>query len=425
MKKNGFKQVRLTNDLIPHFVKSDTAAIAITAGGGMGEPGAVVVYCRSGQETIAVSGNYVYGDVDMDLLGGTLGCFGENNPDWAEFYMGSGNSLLVNRTEFPVLAQRFTGKYDDEVGAIHRKEILKALSQGKTGWEGRKQVNREIASETLHIIEDGFYMIDGENHELALGRDWIREVELYPPDTVEELVDNDDGYLDNKKIEFPKCEYMVVNMDSFAANYRFALSDRALVMNFASAMHPGGGFLNGASAQEESLCRNSTLYASIGSPKAAKMYKYNKKNDDPFYSDYMLISPYVTVFREVSGKLTPNQFNTAVVTVPAVNLKRLPKDADRKRIPAIMEYRIEAMLCAALRRNYDTLILGAWGCGAFGHDAGDVAEYFKDALVNMEYFKYFRKIIFAVYDNGKEAYNYNSFVKVFGDRGEWHNTLAK
>ncbi|MCM1222966.1 MAG: hypothetical protein NC548_51795, partial [Lachnospiraceae bacterium] len=181
MKKNGFKQVRLTNDLIPHFVKSDTATIAITAGGGMGEAGAVVVYCRSGQETIAASGNYVYGDVDMDLLGGTLGCFGENNPDWAEFYMGCGNSLLVNRTEFPALAQRFTGKYDDEVGAIHRKEILKALSQGKTGWEGRKQVNREIASETLRVIEDGFYMIDGENHELALGRDWIREVELYPP----------------------------------------------------------------------------------------------------------------------------------------------------------------------------------------------------------------------------------------------------
>ena len=281
--------------------------------------------------------------------------------------------------------------------------------------------NRAIAEETLRIIKDGYYEIDGERIEFDLPDGFWEKVDLLDPDYVEDIVDNDDGYLDDPPYEYSECEYMVVNMDSFEANYKYALSDRALVMNFASALHPGGGFLNGACAQEESLCRNSTLFASIGSKKAREMYDYNKEDEDPFYSDYMLLSHYVAVFRNANGELI-DTFNTAVITVPAINLKRLPKDAEYHRIPAVMENRIEGMLCAAIRYDYDVMILGAWGCGAFGHDAKDVAEYFKDVIVNMEYYKYFKKIIFAVYDTSREQYNYRSFCEVLGERGVWNDS---
>lgn len=410
-----------SNHEVDYLDKQDVAAISITAGGGMGSPGQVVLYYRSRNKVVIAKGNHAYGNLNLNLLNKKLQCFYEENNGWKEFYMGAGNSLYVNASAYPELSEKFVGRYDDEIWMMHQEAIVKALS-GKQSHSGdKRQKNRAIAAETMRIINDGHYDVDGERIEFDFANAWLEEVELLEPGHVEDLVDNEDGYLDDPTHEYPECEYLVVNMDSFEANYRYALSDRALVMNFASAHYPGGGFLNGAAAQEESLCRNSTLFASIGSKKAKAMYDYNEEDNDPFYSDYMLLSPYVTVFRNAAGELVADKFNTAVITVPAINLKRLPKGAERTRIPAIMENRIEGMLCAALREDYNVLILGAWGCGAFGHDANDVAGYFKNIIVNKEYYKYFKKIVFAVLDTSKQRYNYRSFCKVFGDRGVWEN----
>lgn len=317
---------------------------------------------------------------------------------------------------------RRTGFTKQGTSHLEKQNVTMKTSSGKQSHGGdKRQKNRIIAAETMQIIKDGCYEAEGKHIKFDYVGSWLEEVKLLEPGHVKNLVDNEDGYLDEPSHEYPECEYLVVNMDSFEANYRYARSDRALVMNFASARHPGGGFLNGASAQEEALCRNSTLFASIGGKKAKAMYDYNEEDNDPFYSDYMLLSPNVTVFRNASGELLADKFDTAVITVPAVNLKKLPKDAGRQRISAVMKNRIEGMLCAALRGNYEVLILGAWGCGVFGHDAGDVAGYFKDIIVNKEYYKYFKRIVFAVYDTSNGQYNYRSFCEVYGEHGVWKN----
>ena len=72
------------------------------------------------------------------------------------------------------------------------------------------------------------------------------------------------------------------------------------------------------------------------------------------------------------------------------------------------------MYCAA-RFGYRTITLGAWGCGAFGHDAKDVAGYFKDLLIEENMWKLFDKIIFAVYGRGNSEYNYRMFKEILGD----------
>lgn len=414
----------LTDNDVVRLEKRNVAAVAVTVGGGMGTPGEVVVYYRRKDDILVARGNYVYGDIDMGLLKEKLGLFDKSGGDWKEFYMGCGNSLLVNSADYPELAKKFEGKCDEDIGDIHYAEIMNALSGTVSHSGNKRQRNRAIAAETMQIIKNGYYEMDGERIEFDFFQGQLEEVQLLEPDDIEELVDNDDGYLDDSSQEYSKCEYLVVNMDSFEANYRYALSDRALVMNFASALHPGGGFMNGASAQEESLCRNSTLFASIGSKKARAMYDYNKEDGAPFYSDYMLLSPYVTVFRNPAGELMRNKFNTAVITVPAINMKRLSGNVGRQRIPAVMENRIERMLCAAIREDYDTLILGAWGCGAFGHDAKDVAGYFKDVIINRKYYKFFKKIIFAVYDTSKGQYNYRSFCEIFGEQGVWNTEVS-
>ena len=91
------------------------------------------------------------------------------------------------------------------------------------------------------------------------------------------------------------CKIKIVNSDSFQAGRNY---DNPLVMNFANAHHPGGGFLLGANAQEEFLCRCSTLYASLTSETASEMYRYNNSRISKVESDYMLLSPDVVVLRD-------------------------------------------------------------------------------------------------------------------------------
>lgn len=96
------------------------------------------------------------------------------------------------------------------------------------------------------------------------------------------------------------CKVSVINADSFQAARQY---ENPLVMNFANAHNPGGGFKLGANAQEEALCRCSTLYASITSKEASKMYLYNNTHLSTVESDYMLYSPDVCVFRDEQYEL--------------------------------------------------------------------------------------------------------------------------
>ena len=80
-----------------------------------------------------------------------------------------------------------------------------------------------------------------------------------------------------------------------------------------------------------------------------------------------------------------------------------------------MKKRIRQYMYCAARFGYRTITLGAWGCGAFGHDAKDVAGYFKDLLIEENMWKLFDKIIFAVYGRGNSEYNYRMFKEILGD----------
>jgi uncharacterized protein (TIGR02452 family) len=68
-----------------------------------------------------------------------------------------------------------------------------------------------------------------------------------------------------------------------------------LVLNFASAKNPGGGFLNGARAQEESLARSSALYPCL---RKSGMYDHHRASGDCLYTDWMIVSPEVPVYRD-------------------------------------------------------------------------------------------------------------------------------
>ena len=257
-----------------------------------------------------------------------------------------------------------------------------------------------VANETLKIIKKGSYIY--EHSEVEFPDKNYRDVTVYSPERL-------------KAISLPSlhkdemCVFTVTNADSFAAakDYKYPL-----VMNFANANVPGGGFKLGATAQEEALCRNSTLYASIGSESAKEMYAYNNRHFNPLSSDYMLISPTVWVFRSPDTATLQKPYKTAVVTVAAPNKRGAAMFVSQDKTDTAMTNRIRYMLKAAAENNFKDLVLGAWGCGAFGNAPEKVAGYFKKVLVDEEMGKYFDTVCFAIY--GKtDGRNYTAFKKEF------------
>ena len=261
--------------------------------------------------------------------------------------------------------------------------------------------NITIANETIKITADGFYEKDGKRVELP--KYSFTAVTAYSPEKGAELLKNTD-VPDGKM-----CEITVTSEDSFNAASRF---DTPFVMNFANAHKAGGGFRLGANAQEEALCRCSTLYASITSDGAKEMYRYNNTHLSSVESDYMLYSPDVCVFRGHHCELLEAPFMASVITVPAPNRRGAALLASGKKIAETMTRRIRIMLAIAAEHGHKNLVLGAWGCGAFGNKPDEVSEYFRKVIVDEGYGRFFDNICFAVY--GKEdGRNILAFRKTF------------
>ena len=262
--------------------------------------------------------------------------------------------------------------------------------------------NIEIARETLNIIKERRYTVSG--NEIPLPEIDIEKVLVYSPADGEELLKKD---ISGGQGEM--CAFSVVNKDSFEAARGF---DKPFVINFANAHRAGGAFEMGANAQEEALCRCSTLFASISSSKAKEMYRHNNTHISAVESDYMLLSPEVCVFRDEKGQLTEEFFTAAVITVPAPNRRGAAMFAAQKLIAETFIRRIRIMLGIAAQNGYRNLILGAWGCGAFGNKPEDVAEYFRQVLIDEGYGRCFDNVCFAIY--GKtDSRNFIVFSDVF------------
>ena len=207
------------------------------------------------------------------------------------------------------------------------------------------------------------------------------------------------------------CRFSVTTESSFGAAARF---QNPLVMNYANAHHAGGGFLLGANAQEEALCRCSTLYASIKSDKAAEMYRYNNTHLSSTESDYMLLTQNAAVFRNDQLALLAKPFPVGVITAPAPNKRGAAVFASAKTVQETFLRRIRIILRIAAKYGYRDLILGAWGCGAFGNDPEHVAKAFRTALTENGMGTLFDNAVFAIY--GYEAgKNYRAFHAVFED----------
>ncbi|MFI8961752.1 TIGR02452 family protein [Streptomyces sp. NPDC053493] len=210
----------------------------------------------------------------------------------------------------------------------------------------------------------------------------------------------------------------VTGESSLAAARRMTRADPGApvaVLNFASARNPGGGYLNGAQAQEEALCRSSALHATL--LRAPAYYAHHRAERDAFYTDRVIHSPAVPVFRDDGGRLLDEPFTVGFLTSPAPNAgvirRRTPELAGR--VPAALAARAERVLETAVAYDYRRIVLGAWGCGVFANDPAEVAGAFKALLTGDGRFAgHFDEVVFAILDRTRDRATLNAFCRVLG-----------
>lgn len=217
-----------------------------------------------------------------------------------------------------------------------------------------------LAKETVEIVNRGWYWVDGAGRvDIKSQVDaCLAGTCLYRPEDFESLGKGRTST--NRATRFD-----VRNETTLTAARRLVVEQRAnrtLVLNFASAKNPGGGFLGGSQAQEESLARSSALYASLQTQ--PDYYEENRACRTALYTDHMILSPKVPVFRNDDGDLLSEPYVVGMLTAPAVNAGAVKDNeaANVARVLPTMASRIEKLLAVAAGRGYDQLVLGAWGC---------------------------------------------------------------
>ncbi|OPC40412.1 TIGR02452 family protein [Elizabethkingia miricola] len=263
-----------------------------------------------------------------------------------------------------------------------------------------KNTNKEIAQETLDILASKYYINnDGENVDIEKELDFCKDnTRFFTTDELSSLIKNETQEIDcNTQIEVWKCS----SLEAILQLSNTENQDLIMCLNFASAKNPGGGFINGAVAQEESLARASGLYAS--QLEAETFYKIHRSMKSCFYTDNMIYSPKVPVFRDDTGELLSKPVFCNFITSAAVNagVVKHAEQATVTEIITIMDERIDKMLALALEEKNEVLVLGAWGCGVFKNSPEDIAELFKNHLYG-KYKGKFRRIVFAIFTKNEE-----------------------
>lgn len=312
----------------------------------------------------------------------------------------------------------------------------------------------DIRFQLIDVFEDTrrFYT---EDKELAAAvkesRDHtvLYDAEDYPPlpvlGTVESLrliADNPNGSLSAQgaaaqaiaRIEAGEANDPVVHMqevrvtrhktfEAAIALHREFPDKKIAVLNFASATRPGGGVKTGSRAQEESLCRCSTLYSTLDRRWLwQNYYDVNRAAHDVRHTDACIYSPGIVICKtdeRIPTRIKPEDFVVVdVISCAAPNLRNEPSNWHNTETGQAIRMPEDELFDLHLKRGKhimhiaaanraDILVLGAFGCGAFANDPEVVAKAYYAALAS--YRARFDVIEFAIYCRDYETANYDAF----------------
>lgn len=279
--------------------------------------------------------------------------------------------------------------------------------------------NIAILQDTLDVCERGFYETEKGRVDLKLDLEHMQIAEVYEPRILDDM--RKEKWFDHSGLG-GRCSYSVVNTDSFTLAREIADNnpdDEVLVLNLANAVHIGGGVRHGAKAQEEDLCRQSTLLVALEGKDSSRYYEYNRSLHTRKVSDAVIMIPEVEIFKDADYNYLDQTTVVSVITCAAPILDT-GVSYDKVKYRNIMYHRIEGILVAAAVNRYKRLVLGAFGCGAFNNDAAVVSDIFYDVIKNFRLDGVgvdglFKSIDFAVLTKPDKTYNYDEFARNFSD----------
>ncbi|KAI0686708.1 hypothetical protein BC835DRAFT_1408516 [Cytidiella melzeri] len=267
----------------------------------------------------------------------------------------------------------------------------------------RKNALRDIAASTLDAIQHGSYL----QHDLTVPVAFSKQhTEYYPPDSLLSGWSTSESRATHHNTRVLLLEVSTLDGARLlgagsSPDLGVPTSTRKIgVLNFASAKKPGGGFINGAQAQEESIARSSTLYPTLMTSTAQQFYTlHNRDAHDGYYSHAMIYSPRVVIFRDDQGGWT-DPLEVDVLTSPAVNagVVRQKCSDSGDEIEEAMTERMSRILFLFERQGAQDLVLGSFGTGVFRNDVGMVARIWTELLLSpgARFKQSFESVVFAV-----------------------------
>ena len=207
----------------------------------------------------------------------------------------------------------------------------------------------------------------------------------------------------------------VINADCLEEGIRLLdLGYNPAILNMASRHNPGGGVMNGAGAQEETIFRRTNLflslyqYASYAEKYGLKKSRHQYPMDRNFGGIY---SPNVSIFRECEAngyKLMSQPREVSFITVAGINHPEL--DDNGMIIPELVNLaknKIRTILRIGLKHGHDSLVLGALGCGAFCNPPRHVAKLFHEVIEEQEFKNKYKYIVFAILEDHNSHKDHN------------------
>lgn len=253
--------------------------------------------------------------------------------------------------------------------------VIKETTQIERGAMKSRRDFREIANDNLEICHQGIY--ESYHNSCVVIEDILSESRRL-----------------TKIIHAPKVRTVYRGEEQTVITFRDettldailrlapVYSTEMAVLNFASATNPGGGYLRGGSAQEESLCRASTLHHSLTA--VPEFYRANRQLNNSIYHDALVYSPQVLIIRDQWMNLLNEPQKCSFLTCPAPNRTALRARHTSKQLERLADQslrrRIQLMIDTTIAYGHQTLILGAWGCGVFGNAPDCIASLFAQEL---------------------------------------------
>lgn len=274
----------------------------------------------------------------------------------------------------------------------------------------------DIFQDTIRIVNQGYYL-NANGQRITFDDD-------------REMRENSRFYSRKFTVfDFPcktdKTSIRVVNNDSINAGLDMLREGlNPIVLNFASGRRAGGGVLNGARAQEETIFRRTNMFRSLYQymPFASDYGVRKNYNQYPMDSEFGgIYTPYATVFRASDYSLLEEPEKISFVSVAAMNRPRLVGDEIAPELIEPILNKMRTILRIGLYHGHDAIVLGAFGCGAFRNPPGHIARLFHQVIGEQEFHNKYKKIVFAIiedhnsYGSVNPNGNLQAFIDVFGN----------